>query len=992
MTDKWKTLLLTTAFSTTLLAPAAVYAQDADEEVEEIIVSGIRASLDSAAAIKRNADQMVDAISAEDIGMFSDNNIGEALQRIPGVLLERDAGEGFRISIRGLGPRFVRTTVNGRTALSTAGGEDGNSEDSRGFTLNMIPSEVITRVTVEKSTQAKNLEGGIGGTLDMQTNRPIDFANKRDEDFYVSGAFRGSYNDLVDKFSPRGSIFVNKRVSETFGAFLGVVIDDTDRIDHALETASLRVRNLRIDDLSPGVLLNGTAMTQDDINALHDSSQNVGPNGEDAHYSMPSSARNTARTLDRARQTFTAGLQFQPNENLDINFDWTYGHEKNNQLLQRALYSPQSTLRGDEDKVTSLTIDFDDQDFSRADPTMGTVTAFEFTGVRGDERANATNRYIPREQDIHVGGLNLDWSNDVWTLNADIGYAEQKTVRYDNYTRNTMNADRDRRDLRFETMDGGFDSVGEDGYPVAYYVGYDAAGNATPFDPADLGMYFWDSAQRTLTNEAADDVSARFDITRAFDNDGLLDSIIAGVAWNKRNGIRTRARAQEDDDDDYIISLEEDDPTDGLEESLVSNYLPGIDGIVHDFVFLSTFDPIYDPLFNLTEDELPAEPSQGYNVTEEVTAGYVQAAFSGEGNLPFRGNVGVRVVHTNQSGSASERVRILSDDGLSEDRVYLLRETERSYTDVLPSFNLAFDVREDLVFRISGNKALTRPDPKDLTSYLDLNRYESDDDEAIGSGSGGNPNLEPYRTLSLDGSLEWYPEAGGSYALGVFYKKIDGWIATGRSEEAFTQAVGVDGGDNGEFDEDDITDGIAGNGGDYFEVREELYDIRRKVNTDGGSIQGFEFAFHQPFDSFTDGPLQYFGLNGSLTYVDAKIEAVVPDTLLPISLRGTSKWSGNMVGYFEKGKFSARVAYNYRSDFLFQEAEDTDRSAEWTKGSSVIDVNFGYKINKNVSVRLSANNLTGVTRQRYWQTAGTNKFSDLRDNGQSFSIDLRFKM
>ena len=179
-----------------MLVQAPVFAQtdqaadttDADDMVlEEVIVTGIRSSLDNAAEIKRQAGQMVDAIAAEDIGMFSDNNIAEALQRVPGVQVERDMGEGFRISIRGLGPRFVRTTVNGRTALSTAGGEDGSGEDSRGFTLNVMPSEVIGRVTVEKSTQAKNLEGGLGGTLDLQTNRPVDFAERRDKDWYFSG-------------------------------------------------------------------------------------------------------------------------------------------------------------------------------------------------------------------------------------------------------------------------------------------------------------------------------------------------------------------------------------------------------------------------------------------------------------------------------------------------------------------------------------------------------------------------------------------------------------------------------------------------------------------------------------------------------------------------------------------------------------------------------------------------------------------------------------
>lgn len=241
---KLRTLLLTTAISTSLLAPMAANAQDPAEnagvEVEEIVVTGIRASLDAAATIKRNSDQMVDAISAEDIGMFSDNNIGEALSRVPGVLLERDAGEGYRISIRGLGPNFVRTTLNGRTALSGTNNEGGGA---RGFSLSMIPSEVITKASVSKSTQAKELEGGMAGVLDLTTNRPIDFANKRDEDFYVSGSFRGTYNELNEKFQPRGSIFLNKRLSDKVGVFIAAVVEKTDRQDNLSESQNLRLRD-----------------------------------------------------------------------------------------------------------------------------------------------------------------------------------------------------------------------------------------------------------------------------------------------------------------------------------------------------------------------------------------------------------------------------------------------------------------------------------------------------------------------------------------------------------------------------------------------------------------------------------------------------------------------------------------------------------------------------------------------------------------------------
>jgi TonB-dependent receptor len=979
-----KTIMLASACFAALLVQSPAIAQtdqeaDDSDALEEIVVVGIRSSLDTAAAIKRNSNQMVDAISAEDIGLFSDNNIGEALQRVPGVQLERDAGEGFRISIRGLGPRFVRTTVNGRTALSTAGGEDGSSEDSRGFTLNMIPSEVITRVTVEKSTMARNLEGGIGGTLDLQTNRPLSFADRKKEDFYISTAVRAGHNDLVDNESYRGSLFLNQKVNDNFGAFFGMVLDDTDRADHAIETEALRVRlpsdsgsnRIDFDDLEPGVVVNGEVYDQDDIDALAALGAGAGPNGEDAGISVLNAARNSSRDFDRARQTFTTGLQWQ-NDNFDVNFDWTYGHEENNQFLRRFAMSPGATARRDEDNITSMTIDFGDQDFNRTTPTIGTLTAFEFVGARGDERVNTENRYIPRTQDIHVGGLNMVWSNnDDWIIEADVGYAEQETERFDNQLGTQWNADDDDRDLRFEFMNGSYTTLGPGGYPVAYFEGVDADGNITPFDPTDLGHFFFRRAWRTLTYEKADDISARLDFTFSGDlsdyNLTFFDEVMFGVAWNERNGTRLKGRAREDEDDPtrggQYADIDEDDLVSDLSGYLVQNYLPDVPGAVHDYVFLNHNDPIWDTQWAIPKHELLdqyLQLNQGFDVTERVAAAYLQLPFSGEGGLPYRGNIGLRWVHTQQTGEGYAEIL----DG-AESRI-----TRRTYDDVLPSFNVAFDLSDDVVLRFAGNKALTRPDPIDMTSYLNLGDFEDGEDE-IGSGSGGNPDLQPYRTTSFDVSLEWYPEIGGSYALGLFHKDVDGWIARGRTDEVFTVPV-IDG------------------DGNVIEIRDEPYSIRRKVNTDGGTIQGAEFAFHLPFDSFADGFMEYFGINGNVTYVDAEMDAVVPENNLPISLRGTSEWSGNLVAYFEMDKFSARVAYNYRDDFLFQEAEDPFRHAEWTEGSEIIDVNLNYRFQKNMLLRLSANNLTGVTRERYWQTAGTNKFSDDRDNGQYYTLEFRY--
>jgi outer membrane receptor protein involved in Fe transport len=165
--------------------------------------------------------------------------------------------------------------------------------------------------------------------------------------------------------------------------------------------------------------------------------------------------------------------------------------------------------------------------------------------------------------------------------------------------------------------------------------------------------------------------------------------------------------------------------------------------------------------------------------------------------------------------------------------------------------------------------------------------------------------------------------------------------------------------------------------------------VRRPVNTDGGTINGVEFQFHVPFDSFTGGFMSHFGINGSYTYVDAKMDAVVPERGTPISLHGTSEKSGNLVLYFERERFGARVAANYRSDYLFQEASDVDRFDEFTEGRTIIDMNLDYIIMENMKVRFSANNLTDERRRRYWDTP-TTWYSDERDNGQEFVLEFRY--
>ncbi|MCP4048613.1 MAG: TonB-dependent receptor [Gammaproteobacteria bacterium] len=929
-----KSILMAGTCSAAMLAQSSVFAQtdqadqqaDADDMVlEEVVVTGIRRSLDYAAGVKRESNQVVDALMAQDIGLFADNNIGEALARIPGVVLEREAGEGYRITIRGLGPRFVRTTVNGRTALSSSGGEGAGGDDARGFTYNIMPSEVVSKVRVLKSTQAMDIEGGIGGTVDLQTNRPLEFKDRSDEKFFISGVIRGTYNDLSEDWNPRASLFTNYKFSENWGAYFGAVWDDADRIDNLTESQRLRIRDY---DLREGTNLNGQALTEDLDNQ---------------DYSAFSGVRYQEQPIERERQTYIAGLQFR-NDNWDINLDWTHGDEEEVRDDKRYWMNTYDLYRS-EQSITDLWVDFDDAIPDQAEPSVGTLWALDWDGyIRNNMGANLY-RQLPRESSVDVGGINVKWNKGAWTVSGDIGYANQSTERILERLRGRLDTKAD----RFDDGTSGYFDISS-GYPIVEL--YDSFGEFV--DPLDTTAMNLDLVERRITSEEGEDVSARLDFMVDLEpgNNGdlvsIIDSIGFGVAWNEmtftRDAIYKRA-----DKGAFDIST--------VADVVINDLMPSIKvpGFVHDFAIWDINDPQFDVFF---DDPLgySLEQSETFDLTEETTAGYVQFNFSHDGRYPYRGNFGVRYVTTDQTnlGWVGQGE---GDDFIPADPENPVVETYRSYNDWLPSFNFAMDLSDTWVMRAAANKAFTRPDPIDMSGRLDLNDL---DDEGENTGRGGNTDLIPYITYSYDLSLEWYPEIGGSYGAGLFYKDLQGYISSGSSEE------------------------IVNVGG-----TEELYDIKRPVNTDGGTITGVELQFHTPFD-FSESWIQYFGMNGSYTYVDAEMDAVVPDRNVPISLRGTSEHAANLVFYFEKKRFGARISAHYRSAYLYQEASDTDRYDEFTNGSTVYDLNLDYIMGKsrNMRFRFSANNLGDVTRSRYWNTPGK-YFSDERFNGRTFVLEFR---
>ncbi len=915
--------ILTTFISALLLTPVAVLAQDTQEQddqegiLEEVIVTGTRTSLDNAADLKRTSDTIIDAITAEDIGVFSDNNIGEALARIPGVQLERQEGDGYRISVRGLGPRFVRTTLNGRTALSSPGGEGG--QGGRGFSFNIIPSEVITRATVNKSFQASDIEGGIGGTVDLQTTRALDFAARQDMDIYVAGAVRATYNDLSGDTAPRGSIFANYKINDQFGFFVSAVYDVADRLVLSTESQDIDIEKF---DLSAGTVLNGEVLTED---------------MEDIEAAVFDGVRNYSRERDRDRLTFTGGFQWQPSDNVDINFDWTHGTLEETRGEFRSWLRIEDAVDRYADKtITNMIID---TSYGNED-SMGVIMAFDFEGFdQGGTRQVLDVAHLTQTLDetYDVGGINLAWQNDNgWSIYADIGYAQQNKVT--DQRRVTVGEDK-KSDRWNDGFNGSFDI--RTGYPIVTLT--DTMGVPIDHGNADELIYTQDRMSYYL--EDNEETNLRFDTTKELGS-GMLKM---GLSWRDktltREELRTNGRASE------VV------PIGPIGTLMVEDFFNDVNipGFYHsyatpDYYAWAELDP--GGTFSKDPRDGASRIGSEYNVGEEITALYLQYDFANDNvKLPYRGNIGVRYVDTTQTSVGIIGSQV-GNDVIIFDPDF---RVENKYTDWLPSFNIAFDLSDEWIARFAASRSLTRPDPRDLQIGIDLDIDDLD-------GSAGNWELDPYGTDNFDGILEWYPQVGGAYAFGVFYKKLDGWIADG------TEDFEVDLGE--EFG------GV------------ETFEIDRPVNTDGGTILGLEVSFHLPFDIFTDNWASGFGLNGSFTYIDAEMDGRYPGTDDTIDLLGTSEKSGNLVAYYQLGRFGSRLAYNWRDDFLYQEG--AEGFLEYTEGTAVLDLNVDWRFNNHWRLRFSANNLTDEQTVRYFISPGL--MSDIRNSGRTYVLELRANM
>jgi iron complex outermembrane receptor protein len=852
-------------------APTKSGAASADQgaEVGEVVVTGLRASLQSAQEIKETKTQIVDSIVADDIGKLPDVTVSDALQRITGVQISRDLGEGGgTIAIRGL-PQ-IETTLDGREAFTAGGGRSFNFED--------VPSQLVAGVDVYKTSSPDLIEGGLGGLIDVRTHKPFDFKG-----LTVSGNIAGRYSDLADKTRPEGSLLVSDRWDTSIGEVGALVVGSYQKRAYRQDLDSIGAPAART-DLIPGQTV-------------------TAPNG----IYLPQIIG------ERKRIGFSGTLQWRPTNELEFYAQGNYSNLKTQQDQRGMLIT---TNRSAADVAAG-----------RRAPILGSFTTIDgssdfATGSYANVPVNAfgtTRDTTDKNTMLAVGG---SWNQGPFTVKGDISYTKSVS------------------DLRYAELDlitnaPVFNQSNLTSIPSATISGVDLTNPANyTFGPLTLSENHYSGTEKAY----------RLDGEYKFGG-GIIRSIGVGVRYGDREAEFTPIRFFVTPTTQAIAGhpeLWEQTPYPNFYSKTESdvafprNYLSSVTDQLR-----NNFDGIRSALGIATTPSVSALAV--FNVGEKTTAGYVVANYEFNLGLPVDGAIGLRVVNTDET-LVGERPLFTG----STQTGFSPLNINNSYTDVLPSLNARIHLRDDLQLRLAASKTITRPDFSQLSPSLTLV-------PANAMASSGNPDLQPLKSDNLDASLEWYFSKSGSLYAAAFYKKVKGFIQT-------TVTPNV------------LIDGIA-------------YNLSQPSNGNNGKVKGVELGYQQFFD-FLPAPFDGLGVQANYTYVDSSAPTAIAG--LSTALPQLSKNSYNLVGFYEKGKISTRIAYNWRSSFYNSLYTGLGAIAPvYTKGYGWLDASFSYDITPQLTATLEGTNLLRTQLENY---IGRQSLPNSRSiDDRQFLAGLRFK-
>ena len=901
-------------------AQAQTQPEESATQVEEIVVTGFRASLQSAVNAKRRESGVVDVIKAEDIADFPDLNLAESLQRVPGVAISRANGEGRQISVRGLGSEYTRVRVNGMEAIATTGGtvNSGGTNRTRGFDFNMFASELFNSLTVRKSASADVEEGSLGATVDLQTARPFDYR----EPTLVMGV-QGSYNDLARDVKPRFTLLASRTWADgKFGALFSAAYERR----HILEEGA------NITRWSAGGA-NGGFNTASTISGytmgtgagqINDASATTGL----FHPRLPSYVQYDHNT---ERLGLTGSFQFRPDDRTTVTLDVLYSDVQSTRdeaqlqaigLSRSGSGKPQTIIRSgvvDGRNIVAATMDAVDVRTQSAHDELQT----EFQQYTLTANRNWTDRF----RTGFVGGYSRSFFDNPISTIVTFDRANTNGFSYD--FRNRM----PKIDFGFDltnpanwSMNNGTSEVRirpssvENTFTTAKAYGeYDLTENLTLKGGVDYRKFTYSSRGLYRTTETVVQTLTPTElaaVSRVFSGFGRNADLPAGVA--------------------------------------TSWLAPDIDK------FIATYN-IYSNtgIYALTGINNSSARGQYVDVEEADTGAYVQADFRFTAfGLPWRGDAGLRYVKTDQWSTGYEA----TSAGIS------LVEADRTYDIWLPSANLAVDLTDTLVARVSLARTIARPSISSLTPGGDVGIQGTNF-----TYSTGNPYVDPTQSDNLDLSLEWYPDADSLFAVGVFMKDINTFVQSLQQSIPFNQ-LGLP---------DSLLTGTAA-------TPTTLFRTTQPINTEGGLLKGFEINVQKRLD-FLPGWMENFGVQANYTFVDTDITYITslsPLTTINETLVGLSKNAANFTLYYETDRFSMRGSAAYRAGYLTGVPAADGNSVAGTNETLNFDAQASYQITPQLKASVEGINLTDEFNDQY--VDASNRLNVYSHTGRQFFVGLRY--
>lgn len=696
--------------------PATVYAQAQEETIDEIVVSGFKASVAKSLDAKREAAGSVDAIMASDIAEFPDNNLAESLQRIPGVAISRSGGEGRNISVRGLGNNFVRVLINGMEGVSTTGGTDatGGNNRGRGFDFNTFSSDLFNSITIRKTASAEFDEGSLGATVDMKAATPP----KTDGLVFTAGGKLG-YNDLSKKTDPA----VNFLVADSFAdgkvsAVLSVAYNERNISDQGNST--VRWENLAANAFGK---YQGTAITT--TNAINTAFR-------------PRLPRYDSYETDYSRLGVSGSIQFKPTDATEINLDVltsTYDATRTEKFIEGAINN------GATNKTANVT-DYAIQGNSLIYAKVSGVRILAES--RQDELSTDFAQYtLSGKHDF----------TDSFRVKAMIGTSQSD---FKNPIQNTVGAYADNQDITWDYRNGAENAeltFGDAAYVPAnwkiYRVQQRPQGTKNTYDTGSTGFEFDLNDALTLKGGASIKKFKMETYESRYFNE------FAGVPTAAQCALKGNTNKNNTAPSDCGVDLQSNPNFLGLYDS-------GLDGVKP---WLLPNRQLIMDTYSLYNQPMEVQRASTFNVSEDTTAEYIQLDFKTEiAGLPFRGDLGVRHFTTDQSSSTWIQTGV---------DAYRLAQIPYSYSDTLPSVNLVLEPIQDVQLRASYSEGIARSGLGSLAG--DTQVSVSGSNYTVKTG---NPYLKPTRAKSYDLGIEWYFAKESSISLALFRKELSTQVQT----------------------------------------------------------------------------------------------------------------------------------------------------------------------------------------------------------------------